>query len=54
MNKHVTAPFDIGQLNLKNRFALAPMTRVSATEQGCATHGMARYYERIAKGGFGL
>ncbi|KPX42512.1 NADH:flavin oxidoreductase [Pseudomonas syringae pv. tagetis] len=54
INKHVTAPFDIGQLKLKNRFALAPMTRVSATEQGCATHAMARYYERFAKGGFGL
>ncbi|MDU8501347.1 NADH:flavin oxidoreductase [Pseudomonas syringae] len=54
INKHVTAPFDMGHLKLKNRFALAPMTRVSATEQGSATDIMARYYERFAKGGFGL
>lgn len=51
---HVSRPFDKGHLKLKNRFALAPMTRVSATEQGCATQNMARYYERFAKGGFGL
>ncbi|KTB61499.1 NADH:flavin oxidoreductase [Pseudomonas viridiflava ICMP 13104] len=54
INKQVSAPFDIGSLKLKNRFALAPMTRVSATEQGSATSSMARYYERFAKGGFGL
>ncbi|KPZ25654.1 NADH:flavin oxidoreductase / NADH oxidase family protein [Pseudomonas coronafaciens pv. zizaniae] len=54
ISKHVTALFDIGHLKLKNRYALAPMTRVSATEEGCATHAMARYYERFAKGGFGL
>lgn len=53
-NKHVTAPFDRGHLKLKNRFAVAPMTRVSADEQGSATQTMARYYERFAKGGFGL
>ncbi|EPM44498.1 NADH:flavin oxidoreductase [Pseudomonas syringae] len=54
INKNVPALFNVGNLKLKNRFALAPMTRVSATEQGCATQAMARYYERFAKGGFGL
>ncbi|RMR30397.1 NADH:flavin oxidoreductase [Pseudomonas syringae group genomosp. 3] len=54
INKDVPALFNMGSLKLKNRFALAPMTRVSATEQGCATQAMARYYERFAKGGFGL
>ncbi|RML89182.1 oxidoreductase, partial [Pseudomonas savastanoi] len=54
INKHVTAPFDMGHLKLKNRFAVAPMTRVSADEQGSATQNMTRYYERFAKGGFGL
>lgn len=39
---------------LPNRFAVAPMTRVSATRDGDATETMARYYERFASGGFGL
>lgn len=46
--------FDIGNLHLKNRLAVAPMTRVSASEHGCATQTMVDYYERFAKGGFGL
>lgn len=50
----IVTPFDMNHLKLKNRFALAPMTRVSATETGSATDTMARYYERFAKGGFGL
>lgn len=45
---------DINGLSLRNRFAVAPMTRVSATEDGIATERMARYYERFARGGFGL
>jgi len=44
----------IGQLELPNRFAVAPMTRVSASEHGHATEQMARYYRRFAEGGFGL
>ncbi|MFJ4142928.1 tRNA-dihydrouridine synthase [Pseudomonas sp. NPDC089734] len=53
-DRQILTPFDIGNLKLRNRFALAPMTRVSATESGNATQAMARYYERFAKGGFGL
>jgi len=53
-DNQILTSFDIGQLRLKNRFAVAPMTRVSATEGGNATETMARYYERFAKGGFGL
>ena len=30
-------PTSISSLELKNRLAVAPMTRVSATEDGCAT-----------------
>ncbi len=41
-------------LELRNRFALAPMTRVSATEDGRATPEMAAYYAAFAEGGFGL
>ncbi|WP_433546399.1 NADH:flavin oxidoreductase [Streptomyces sp. CA-294286] len=41
-------------LELRNRFALAPMTRVSATEDGRATAEMAEYYGAFAEGGFAL
>ncbi|GLK80090.1 NADH:flavin oxidoreductase [Methylopila turkensis] len=45
---------DINGLALRNRFAVAPMTRVSATADGVATERMRRYYDRFARGGFGL
>ena len=45
---------DIVSVTLRNRLAVAPMTRVSAGEDGTATDTMARYYERFALGGFGL
>ena len=45
---------DINGLTLRNRFALAPMTRVSATADGKATDEMKSYYQRFAKGGFSL
>ena len=44
----------IGGLTTKNRLGVAPMTRVTATEDGHATETMTRYYERFARGGFGL
>ncbi|HDS1736505.1 NADH:flavin oxidoreductase [Pseudomonas sp. BP8] len=50
----ILTPYDIKHLKLKNRLAVAPMTRVSATVDGLATSEMAQYYERFAKGGFGL
>ncbi|MGJ9404471.1 NADH:flavin oxidoreductase [Arthrobacter sp. KK5.5] len=46
--------FKIGPTEVPNRVALAPMTRVSATEDGYATDRMAAYYSRFADGGFGL
>ncbi|MDR7037949.1 2,4-dienoyl-CoA reductase-like NADH-dependent reductase (Old Yellow Enzyme family) [Methylobacterium sp. BE186] len=46
--------FDINGVTLGNRLAVAPMTRVSASDEGTATETMARYYERFARGGFGL
>ena len=48
------SPFDINDMALANRLAVAPMTRVSAAEDGAASEKMARYYERFARGGFGL
>jgi 2,4-dienoyl-CoA reductase-like NADH-dependent reductase (Old Yellow Enzyme family) len=47
-------PSDIAGLPLRNRLAVAPMTRVSAGADGTATERMARYYERFARGGFAL
>lgn len=44
----------IQNLELKNRYVLAPMSRASATDDGVATKEMAEYYARFAQGGFGL
>ncbi|MFZ6690008.1 NADH:flavin oxidoreductase [Undibacterium sp. SXout11W] len=44
----------IGRMALRNRLAVAPMTRVSATDDGWVTMHMARYYGAFAEGGFGL
>lgn len=48
------SPIRIGSMELDNRVALAPMTRISATEDGHATERMASYYRTFARGGFGL
>ncbi|ANS74566.1 NADH:flavin oxidoreductase [Paenibacillus yonginensis] len=53
-NQQVLTDYRLGELHLKNRVVLAPMTRVSATPDGLATEEMARYYASFAKGGFGL
>lgn len=47
-------PLKIGRLEVRNRIAVAPMTRVSATRDGHATERMAEYYGSFAAGGFGL
>lgn len=47
-------PLQLGSTEIANRVALAPMTRISATEDGHATAKMASYYQAYAKGGFGL
>ncbi|MGA0543027.1 alkene reductase [Neotabrizicola sp. VNH66] len=47
-------PFRHGPLDLPNRLVVAPLTRVSATPDGCATPEMAAYYRRYAEGGWGL
>lgn len=45
---------DIKAAKLRNRLAVAPMTRVSATPEGAPTRAMHDYYLRFARGGFGL
>jgi 2,4-dienoyl-CoA reductase-like NADH-dependent reductase (Old Yellow Enzyme family) len=47
-------PLEVGNRVLRNRLAVAPMTRVSATADGLATSRMADYYAGFAAGGFGL
>jgi len=44
----------IDQLHLKNRVAVAPMSRVSTKGDGVPTEQMEKYYCRYADGGFGL
>jgi 2,4-dienoyl-CoA reductase-like NADH-dependent reductase (Old Yellow Enzyme family) len=52
--KKILSAYDIKGATLRNRLAVAPMTRVSATADGLATDAMRRYYARFAAGGFGL
>lgn len=47
-------PFVMNGRTIRNRLSVAPMTRVTATADGHATEAMARYYERFARGGFGM
>ena len=47
------APIVINGHTVKNRLSVAPMTRITANEDGRATETMTRYYERFARGGFG-
>ncbi|MEE6178309.1 NADH:flavin oxidoreductase [Mycobacterium sp. 050134] len=44
----------IGDVDLTNRIALAPMTRVSATAEGVPTDRIGSYYRVFADGGFAL
>ncbi|MBP1987739.1 NADH:flavin oxidoreductase [Halolamina salifodinae] len=46
--------YTLGEVELNNRVGLAPMTRVSATEDGRATAAMAHYYRKFAAGDFGF
>jgi 2,4-dienoyl-CoA reductase-like NADH-dependent reductase (Old Yellow Enzyme family) len=46
-------PVRIGELELANRVAMAPMTR-AMSPGGVPTQDVARYYERRAQGGVGL
>ncbi|MGM7669866.1 NADH:flavin oxidoreductase [Microbacterium sp. A93] len=46
--------YPLGGLHLRNRTALAPMTRISAHDDGRASARMRDYYRSFAEGGFGL
>ncbi|MHC4831120.1 MAG: oxidoreductase, partial [Planctomycetota bacterium] len=47
-------PFTFGTLQLRNRIAMAPMTRRKAGEDGVATQAIVDYYARRAAGEVGL
>ena len=51
---HLFSSIAVGSLTLRNRVVVAPMTRVSATEDGVVTDRMVAYYEEFARGGWGL
>jgi len=51
---HIFSNHKIGKKTLKNRLAVAPMSRVSANEDGTTGELMKEYYQSFAQGGFGL
>ena len=53
-NSKLFEPSTIGNIQLKNRLSVAPMTRVSANANGNVTQLMSEYYQDFAHGGFGL
>ncbi|MFZ6646095.1 NADH:flavin oxidoreductase [Undibacterium sp. TJN25] len=53
-NSQILSPYDKKGITVRNRVAVAPMTRITATEDGQPTQTMFDYYMRFAKGGFGL
>ena len=54
VQKILLSPFRLGRMNLHNRVVVAPMTRISASDNAPATARMAAYYRTFAGGGFGL
>ncbi len=52
--KGVQSPASVMGRDLPNRSVVAPMSRVSATEDGHATAQMQRYYGDFARGGFSI
>jgi N-ethylmaleimide reductase len=51
VNPDLFSPYTAGELRLRNRVVMAPMTRNRATEDGRATESMAEYYRQRAGAG---
>ncbi|UOQ45499.1 NADH:flavin oxidoreductase [Halobacillus salinarum] len=51
-NEKLFSKTEINNNTFKNRYVVAPMTRISAEQDGRANERMRNYYERYAKGGF--
>ena len=54
LTRSVLSPASLLGRSLPNRTVIAPMSRVSATEDGLATERMQRYYGAFARGGFAV
>jgi 2,4-dienoyl-CoA reductase-like NADH-dependent reductase (Old Yellow Enzyme family) len=54
VNPRFQHDFCLKGVQLTNRLAVAPMTRVSASVEGLPSQAMLDYYRRFALGGFGL
>lgn len=54
IDSNIFSDHKIGNIILKNRLAVAPMTRVSANEDGTTGALMKEYYQSFAQGGFAL
>jgi 2,4-dienoyl-CoA reductase-like NADH-dependent reductase (Old Yellow Enzyme family) len=50
----IFSKIELFSCTLRNRLVVAPMTRISATDDGLATDEMASYYQEFARGGFGI
>lgn len=50
----ILSAYDMKGLASRNRLAVAPMTRVTASASGLATATMGDYYRRYAQGGYGI
>lgn len=53
-NVNLFSTIALGTVTLRNRTVVAPMTRVSATEDGHVTDRIVAYYDEFARGGWGL
>ncbi|PST82561.1 NADH:flavin oxidoreductase [Pedobacter yulinensis] len=53
-NSVLFSPVTLGNLTLKNRFTVAPMTRRSASADGVPGRKMQAYYSAFAAGGFAM
>ena len=54
MKGRLWEPFQIGQMELRNRIVMPPMVTRYGTEDGCVTERTRDYYEARAKGGAAL
>lgn len=54
VHQRLFSPLQLGSQTIKNRIAMAPLTRQMAEADGTPTGEMAAYYARRARGGFGL
>ncbi len=53
-SRPILSEFELLGRTLRNRLAVAPMSRVSATDDGLATDCMTSYYGEFSRGGFGI